>query len=79
MFLFLRPPSSLDLAMDPQFTNIQYDKKHFIHISKSKHFMLKDSGKKVNRPRAALGFTPSDEALQEPSGVEHGGSISDED
>ena len=41
--------------------------------------MLQDSGKKVNRPRAALGFTPSDEVLQEPSGEEHCRPILDED
>ena len=46
---------------------------------KSKHFMLKDSGRKVNRPRAALGFTPSHEVLQKLSGVEHCRPISDDD
>ena len=43
----------------PQFNHKQYDQKHFIHIFKSKHFLLQYSGKKVNRKRAALGFTPS--------------------
>ena len=41
--------------------------------------MLQDSGKKVNRPRAALGFIPSHEVLQELSGVEHCRPILDED
>ena len=48
--------------MDPQFNHTQYDQaydqKHFIHIYKSNYFLLQDSGKKVNRQRAALGFTP---------------------
>ena len=56
--------------MDPQFNQIQYDQKHFIQISKSKYFLLQDSRKKkVNRQRAALGFPPSHEVLQELSGV----------
>ena len=49
--------------MNPQFSHIQYDKKHFIHISKSKYFLLQDSWKKINRERAALGFTPSHDVL----------------
>ena len=70
--------------MDPQFNHTQYDQaydqKHFIHIYKSNYFLLQDSGKKVNiRQRAVLGFTPSDEVLQELSGVEHCRPLSDED
>ena len=83
MFFFLRPASSLDVAMDPQFNHTQYyqayDQKHFIHIYKSNYFLLQDSGKKVNRQRAALGFTPCHEVLQELSGVEHCRPLSDED
>ena len=80
MFFFLRPASSLDVAMDPQFNHIQYDQKHFIHISKSKYFLLQDSRKKkVNRQRAALGFLLSHEVLQEISGVEHCRPLSDQD
>ena len=71
MFFFLRPASSLDVAMNPQLNHVQYDQKHFIHIFKSKYFLLQDSGKKVNRQRAALGFTPSHDELQELSRVEH--------
>ena len=71
--------------MDPQFNHTQYnqayDQKHFIHIYKSNYFLLQDSGKKVNRQRTALGFTPSHEVLQELSGVdrEHCRPLSDED
>ena len=71
MFFFLRPASSLDVAMDPQFNHIQYDQEHFIDIFKSKYFLLQDAGKKVNRQLAALGFTPRHEVLQELSRVEH--------
>ena len=63
-----------------QFNQIQYDQKHFIQISKSKYFLLQDSRKKkVNRQRAALGFPPSHEVLQELSGVEHCRPLSDQD
>ena len=71
--------------MDPQYNHTQYDQaydhKHFIYICKSNYFLLQDSGKKVNRQRAALGFTPSHEVLQELSGVdrEHCRPLSDED
>ena len=65
--------------MDPQFNHTQYDQKHFIHIYKSNYFLLQDSGKKVNRQRAALGFTPCHEVLQELPGVEHCRPLSDED
>ena len=71
MFFFLRPASSLDVAMDPQFNHIQYDQEHFIDIFKSKYFLLQDAGKKVNRQLAALGFTPRHEVLQELLRVEH--------
>ena len=71
MFFFLRPASSLEVARYPQFNHIQYDQKYFIHISKSKYFLLQDSGKKINRERAALGFTPSHDVLQQLSRVEH--------
>ena len=68
--------------MDPQFNHTQYDQayhqKHFIHIYKSSYFLLQDSGKKVNRQRAALGFTTSHEVLQELSRVEHCRPLSDE-
>ena len=64
----------------PEFDRKQYDQEHFIHIFKSKHFLLQDSGKKVNRQLAALGFTPSHEVLQKLSrGVEHCRPISDKD
>ena len=44
----------------------KYGQKHFIHISESKYFLLQDSRKKkVNRQRAALGFPPNHEILQE--------------
>ena len=85
MFFFLRPASSLNVAMDPQYNHTQYDQaydhKHFIYICKSNYFLLQDSGKKVNRQRTALGFTPSHEVLQELSGVdrEHCRPLSDED
>ena len=79
MFFFLRPASSLDVAMDPQINHIQYDQKHFIHIFKSNYLLLQESGKKVNKPRAALVFTPSHEVLQELSVVEHCRPISDDD
>ena len=69
--------------MDPQFNHTQYnqayDQKHFIHIYQSNYFLLQDSGKKVNRQRTALGFTPSHEVLQELSGVEHYRPLSNED
>ena len=71
--------------MDPQFNHTQYDQayvqKHFIHIYRSNYFLLQDSGKKLNRQRSALGFTPSHEVLQELSGVdrEHCRPLSDED
>ena len=71
MFFFLRPASSLDVAMDPQFNHIQYDQEHFIDIFKSKYFLLQDAGKKVNRQLAALGFTSRHEVVQELLGVEH--------
>ena len=71
MFFFLRPASSLDVAMNPQLNHIQYDQKHFIHIFKSKYFLLQDAGKRVNRQLAALGFTPRHEVLQELLRVEH--------
>ena len=71
MFFFLRPASSLDVAMNPQLNHIQYDQKHFIHNFKSKHFLVQDSGKKINRQLAALGFTPRHEVLQELLVVEH--------
>ena len=75
--------SSADLfpscSNGPQFSHTQYHQKHFIHIFKSKHFLLQDSGKKVNGQRAALGFTPSHEVLQKLSGVEHCRPIWDED
>ena len=58
--------------MDPQFNQMQYGQKHFIHISESKYFLLQDSRKKkVNRQRAALGFHPNHEVLQELLGLEH--------
>ena len=82
LFFFLRPASSLDVAMDHNSItqyNQAYDQKHFIHISKSNYFLLQDSGKKVNRPRAALAFTPSHEVLQELSGVKHCRPISHKD
>ena len=43
LFFFLRPAPFLDIAMEPQFNYIQYDQKHFIHISKSKYVLLQDS------------------------------------
>ena len=49
LFFFLRPASYLDVAMDPQFNEIQYDQKHFIHISKGKYFLLQDSRKKESK------------------------------
>ena len=80
MFFFLRPASSLDVPMDPQFNQMQYGQKHFIHISKGKYILLQDSRKKkVNRQRAALGFPPNHEILQELSGVEHCRPLSDQD
>ena len=78
--MFLRPASSLDVPTDPQFNQIQNDQKHFMHISESKYFLLQDSRKKkVNRQRAALGFPPNHEILQELSLVEHCRALSDQD
>ena len=71
MFFFLRPASSLDVAMNPQLNHIQYDQKHFIHIFKSKYSCYKILGKKINRQLTALGFTPSHDVLQELWPVEH--------
>ena len=66
--------------MDPQFNQIQYDQKHFIHISESKDFLLQDSReKKVYRQRDALGSLLSHKELQELSGVEHFRPLSDQD
>ena len=72
MFFFLRPASSLDVAMNPQLNHIQYDQKHFIHISKSKYFLLQDSEKK-NKETACCFRThcPSHDVLQELARVEH--------
>ena len=33
LFFFLRPASSLDVAVDPQYNTTQYNAIHFIHIS----------------------------------------------
>ena len=33
LFFFLRPASSLDVAVDPQYNTTQYNPIHFIHIS----------------------------------------------
>ena len=35
LFFFLRPASSLDVAVDPQYNTTQYNAIHFIHISNS--------------------------------------------
>ena len=57
LFFFLRPASSLDVAMDPQYNTTQYNVRHFIHISNSaqnnitwsRNILLQDSEKsKVN-------------------------------
>ena len=54
LFFFLRPASSLDVAVDPQNNTTQNNAIHFIHISntaqnsitRSRNILLQDSGKK---------------------------------
>ena len=72
MFFFLRPASSLDVAMDPQFNHIQYDQEHFIDIFKSKYFLLQDSEKKNKETACCFRIhCPSHDVLQELARVEH--------
>ena len=79
MFFFLRPASSLDVAMDHNSITYNTIKNILFTFTKATISCYKIQGKKVNRQRAALGFTPSHEVLQELSGVEHCRPLSDED
>ena len=60
MFFFLRPASSLDLALDAQHNMKQCNKMHFIQIS----FCYKIQ-KFVEETMCCIGFGPSHDVLQE--------------
>ena len=62
LFFFLRPASSLDVTLNPQYNIKQYDKIDFIHIS---NILLQDSG------MFCIGFGPSHDVLQELLEVEN--------
>ena len=61
LFFFLRPASSLDVAVDPQYNIKQYNKIHFIQIS---DILLQDS-EICRRKMFCIGFGPSHDVLQE--------------